>query len=647
MINPVPWFWRVGLVLSLAAACRASDAGENWLPLSPQDQQVREVPGDPGATAILLYYADLIDNRARTEFIYRRIKVLTAGGRTYADVEIPVFPGMKIIDLQARTIHPDGSIVDFTAQPFEKVVVKGRGIKLLAKVFTLPEVEVGSIIEYKYKWQTKELERPEWILEHDLYAVKEHFLLNYPPSWNVSFVVSGSQAKPVQTKGSIELDVQDVARFHAEEQMPPAVNFKAAVRFSLEEDERFKSAVWAMQASRWSSFYNEFIGNHKEIRQEAAAAIGNVTDPEEKLQRLYARAQAVRNLSYERERTGDEEKREQIKPNNKVTDVLKHGYGTREDIATFFVALARAAGFESTVVVVASREQRFFLEDYLHPGQYDSLLAAVRVNGRDRYFDPGTRFCPFGMVRWIYTSTAAVKLQPFGGAFFKSPDSDQEKAVQMRTARLALAPDGSASGTVTITYETGEALEHRLLASKTDEAGRKKEMEDDLKLWLPQSSTVSMASSLGWEQTEEPLVASFNVSIPNYATVAGQRLLLPASVFLAKQKSTFQPAERKYPIYFHYAFSEVDTIIIELPQGFTVEGVPAPQDVNPPFGRYTSASKIVEQKVISSRSLVLRRFLFDPKMYGELKSFFAKVQLGDEGQVAVRSAAGAPAQPAN
>ena len=99
-----------------------------------------------------------------------------------------------------------------------------------------------------------------------------------------------------------------------------------------------------------------FLGNHKEIAAAAAEAIGSETDPEKKLRKLYARAQEIRKLTYERERTQKEQKKEESKTKN-VVDVLRHGYGDRNEVTLFFVALARGAGFTASVALVPAVNQ--------------------------------------------------------------------------------------------------------------------------------------------------------------------------------------------------------------------------------------------------------------------------------------------------
>src|SRR5215472_12303526 len=120
--------------LVLLGALRAfSQQSEDWLPTTARDLQIKDVPGDPGASAVLLYYADFRDDVHQSEFIYERIKVLNEKGKQLADFEIEVPPHYSVSDLQARTVHPDGSIAEFAGKPFEKVVVKYHGEKLIAK----------------------------------------------------------------------------------------------------------------------------------------------------------------------------------------------------------------------------------------------------------------------------------------------------------------------------------------------------------------------------------------------------------------------------------------------------------------------------------------------------------------------------------
>ncbi|HJX84745.1 MAG TPA: transglutaminase domain-containing protein, partial [Candidatus Angelobacter sp.] len=359
------------LVLGMGLCSYGATPSQDWLPVTPQDLRIKEVPGTPNAPAIQLYYAHYIsvESDEQSHFFYYRIKLLTDAGRQYADVEIPVFPGVKLTDLQARTIRPDGSIVAFTGAPFEKTLIKGRGIKILAQTFTLPEAGAGSIIEYKYKLKAWAFMSNHWEIQHNLFTVREHFLYLSPPTFvPVTYVVSKSIPKlPSKDKNNFDLELENVPAFEPDEQMPPEETYKQVVYF-FTGYMGLPDFFWATQMRAMATDFEEFIGNHKEIRAAAEEATRGIPDPQEKLRKLYARAQQIRNLGYERERTESEDKKEDLKPSKNVVDILKHDYGFHNGISAYFVALARAAGFDAQIVVASSRRDRFFQKGLLDAG---------------------------------------------------------------------------------------------------------------------------------------------------------------------------------------------------------------------------------------------------------------------------------------
>ena len=85
--------------------------------------------------------------------VYIRIKTFNDRGRRYAEVQLPYRVELGgISDVQARTIRPDGSMIEVESRDvFDKVLLKTRHGIWRAKVFTMPAVEAGAIIEYRYR----------------------------------------------------------------------------------------------------------------------------------------------------------------------------------------------------------------------------------------------------------------------------------------------------------------------------------------------------------------------------------------------------------------------------------------------------------------------------------------------------------------
>ena len=634
------------LFLATASYCYGQHS-EDWLSLSPKDWAIREAPGDPDATAVQLYYADFRDDNSRYEFVHRCIKVLSDQGRGYADVEIIVPKEYRFEDLQARTIHPDGSVVPFTGKPFDKVVLQYREDKTVAKAFTLPSVISGSIIEYKYRltWDLY-FHDPVWYVQHDLFTFKESFWLrpykgplSTPTAGDrtqLSFVYSNMPEgiQPRDTSAGVELELENVPAFKAERYMPPEDNFKAEVRFFYGGHEvESPEAFWNNLGHQWYAKSERFIGSYSEIKRAAARIAGAETNPGQKLRKLYAYAQQIRNLSFERARTSTEDKKEDLKPNASVADVLARGYGYQNEIAELFVALARAAGFQAGLLRASSRKDRIFDIKLLSENQLDAEIAEVMLNGSALYLDPGTRFCPFGTVHWIHTSTTALKLNRNGGARIVVPTATADKSVMRRAAQLELDAAGTLHGQIEVEFKGTDALERRLDALDSDTAGRTRDLEDELLSWLPQGSGVLFLEAQGWDSSEDPLVAAFEVEVPRFASVAGKRLVIPAGLFRLPQMSAFQTTDRKYPLYFPYTYEELDNVTIHLPPGYSVETLPDGQDVKLSSTRFITSRSVKEGAVLETRALVVNSIYFQPQQYAELREFFNRLKATGEEQV--------------
>jgi hypothetical protein len=641
-LNPIRLLISVALLAVFIAPAQAQK--EDWQPITQHDMEMKQVPGNPGADAVQLYYADFINDQEQTEFYYVRIKVLNEKGKSHADVELVVPPEGSISGLKARTIQPDGRITEFTGKPFQKTIIKTRGVKVLAKAFTMPEVNVGSIIEYKYKieWPWIIIDN-SWTIQHELYTVKESFRMK-PYSGGLEGFENGYQVaalyshmpnniKPVQKGGGYELDVDSMPAFESEGYMPPEEDLKPQMRFFyISTASSTPDKFWQDAGRKWNDEAERFMGNRKEISQAAAQAIGNETDPEQKLRKLYARAQQIRNLTYERERTELEQKKEKLKLNQNTGDVLARGIGYRDDITRLFVALARSSGFDASIVRVSDRKNKFFDKGLLSRRQLDSEVAIINQAGKDIYLDPGTRFCPYGYLRWIRTSSMGIKLDKKGGVFATAPAASYDKATIRRNAEMALDAGGNLTGTITVKFEGGDALEHRLDELQTDEAGRKKDLEDELQGWLPTGAIIKLTKSEGWEASDGPLTAIFSVDMPGYASAAGKRLLVLAYLFQARQMDAFKHVDRKFPVYFPYAFGEVDKVSITLPAGYTLENIPEKQNTRLGYAAYQNLAQFDGKQLVTQRVLQVNGIFFRLEQYPEVKDFFGKVQAGDEQQ---------------
>jgi hypothetical protein len=634
----------------LPITCRA----QGFPPLSPEDLKMTSEPKAPGAPAIILFREVDRDDNGRTshEDDYLRIKILTEEGRNHANVEI-VFnkASENIVNVHARTIKPNGSVVEFDGKVFEQTIEKARGLRYLAKTFTLPNVQVGDVIEYRYTVDLSEqfIYGSRWILSDQLFTRDAKFTLKPYVSkhslmilrWTWQGLVAGSEPK----KGPdhiVRLEAHNIPAFQLEDYMPPPDELRARVDFIYEDEylERDPDQFWRHVDKKRNDVLETFVGKRKAMEEAVAQIVSPSDPPEMKLRKIYDRVQQIRNRSYEIRKSAQEEKRDKDKPVENVEEVWKRGYANGQQLTWLYLALVRAAGFDAYGVWASDRRFYFFNPKTMENRKLNANVVLVKLNGKDLYFDPGAAFTPFGMLTWSETGTPGLCLDKDGGTWVRTTLPQSSESRLEHTAKLKLTDSGSLEGKVTITYTGLEAMYHRLDVRNADDVTRKKFLEDRVKNQIPVAAEVELTNKPDWSNPETPLVAEFDVNIADWASNAGKRTVMPAGLFTAIEKRVFEHSDRVHPIYVQYPYETLDDVNIELPEGWQVSSVPPPQTRDGHIVTYSlKADKDGAATLHITRKLTWDFLLLDAKYYPALRDFFQSVRTGDDQQIILQSAA--------
>jgi hypothetical protein len=642
----------------LSACCsQLSFAGDDWLPVPAADLALKDNSASPGAHAMILYRESAVSekdvNTAGASIMeYVRIKIFTREGTDQANVEIPFWKeSSDIKDIRARTIRPDGSVVNFEGKPFEKIVEKHSGQKFLAKTFTLPDVQPGCIIEYKYRKQYKPnfLYDENWIISSDLYTREGHFsILPYSSSYEnfpLYFRQFGLSAKaPTEHKvdGTYALTVHDIPGITDEAYMPPLRTIEARIEFYHRDEgspvNETPDHFWARTEKKWNDELEHFISKKGALDQELARIASPTDSPETKLRKIYARVQQIRDLNMEIRKSEKEQKEENIKKNSNVEDMLHHGYGTGREMNFLFVGLARAAGFDAAEVFVAPRNNNLFFPQLQDATELAADIVWARAGAQEYYLDPAAVYFPFGILPWYETTTSGIRLGK-ANDFVKVPNSVPGDATIVRHADLSVDEDGLAAGKLTVDFTGQNAALRRDEEHLQDDAGRKKSLEDEIKGWLPAGANFTLTQVENWDKADLPLHIEGTVTLPAFGSAAGRRMLIPATLFLAPQAKAFQTAIRHNPIYFDYVNQEIDDLKFQAPAGYKIETLPATKAVKP--GDAVSYEISTSQQGASAevkRRLIINGLLFPPDTYAALRSFFNTVKSNDEVQIVFQNA---------
>jgi hypothetical protein len=636
------------LILLLPFVCPSALLLAQFQDPTPDELKMTSDPKAPGASAVYLYSEQTSNDWEHFIAYYERIKVLTEKGKELATVKIPYEPeDFKVTDIAGRTIHADGTIIPLTAKPADLMDFKAKGYQKNMLVFTLPSVEVGSIIEFRLRlrYNGEWSYTPTWNLQKPYFIHHAFFSYHpvFPNGWsklmwarNLPDGVELTQGK----KDIFSLDLKDISPFPDEDWMPPLNTIRYRVEFYFTS---FSSGAdfWNAARKSWKTWVDQFISPSKTIAEAAAGLVAPADSSEVKAQKIYTAVMKMENTTYTRYKSYAERKKEKIKDIKKAEDVWKQQSGNANELALLYVALARAAGLTAYPMQVVDRDGAMFDQSYLSLYQLDDYIAIVSLGGKDLYLDPGAKMCAYGALAWRHTVAGGLRLNDKEVEQAITPASTYKAAFIARTADLEIAADSALLGTAKIVMTGPEALYWRQFSVENDAGELHRALKESWENIVPEGVQVDFDHLDNLEAYDLPLTAVFKLN-GNLGTVTGKHIFLPGQFFESHAKHPFVAQDKRLtPIDVHYPSMDQDSVTYHLPEGYIVESAPKNPDlVWPNHALMKIDSKIAERSVKVMRVSAYNFCLIEAKEYADLHGFYQKQAMADQQQlVLVRAAA--------
>jgi hypothetical protein len=669
---------RILLVVAVASLSLAAKAQKFQEP-SKAELQMTSDPKAPGAPAVFLYREERTDNAGHFFSSYARIKILTEQGKQWATVEVPFVPDISATPIvEARTIHSDGTVIPLSGKAVDVLASKDPRVKSATAVFRIPSPEVGSILEYRWTVPLTKGELPFTVGDPET-PLYESLMAKQTPSWQVQqrlFVhkatfyfnpftqleaadraimnnvtdltglVEGERATNLlltehlpagvhvakNPKGEYFLEVENIPAIPEEPNQPPVESLAYRVDFYY-SPYSFADVYWESEIKRWTKQLNHYAEPTPAIRDAAMQIIDGVTTPEAKARKLYDAVQTLENTDFARVTVGAQSQSSQSKPKqNTAQDTWAAKQGTSNDLAVLYLALSKAAGLDIRGIKVADRNQRTFDSKFLSLSQLTSLLAIVRIDGKDIYLDPGAKLCPFAQLDWKHSLAGGIEEN--SKAPTVTPPNNSNGAITARVADLIVDSQGGVTGTIKILMNGPEALRWRRLNLVTDSDDLKRQISDSFTGFLPKSLTGEVTDLQGLTTSAGYVSVSMKVS-GQLGKVIEKRLHVPAFLFNPGTDSqVVSEGNREAPIDMRYTRQVIDDVVYHLPAGYTVESAPQPAQLPWPDHaalviKTQTGPGTIEIKHIYARAFVL----LDAKEYPPLRDYYQKIAASDAQKV--------------
>ncbi|MEW6210258.1 MAG: DUF3857 and transglutaminase domain-containing protein, partial [Acidobacteriota bacterium] len=618
-------FW----LLTFAHTAREANASD-WLAITPQELRLEAADiGDPQADAVILFReGELNDNdpEGTNLKVYIRIKIFNDRGRRFADVQLPYSTALgRITDIEARTIRPDGSVVEVRGRDIlDKLVLKTRHSVHRAKVFSMPAVEAGAIIEYRYRqvypkgFRYFALDLQSELFTRQLhYAIQPQAASRFEVRW-VPFNAPDSRMFEPKWNGRFDIRAENIPPFRREPMMPPELTVKIwGWLYYSDELETDPEKYWLNYSRRMherASYETRPTGAIRRVVDQITLANDS---QQQRIARVYNYVQSeIRNIgshpSDELEADASE-----YKKNATADQTLKRRYGTPREINRLFISMLRAARLDARVAELTARDENFFRRSFPDAFQFNSeVTAVVASDGSMQFFDPGTPYCPLGMLSWEKEATTALVYDARQLRFVETPLNTAALNREERVITVSPYGDGRVDVKVESLIAGQRAIELRNEVIDLTPDDRRKRFAGPVRELFPAAiiNEPSVAVS-NLTNAAAPAVTSYSFSVPRFALRAGSRLLLRPALLSHPDETLFTSPRRANRVYLHYPWSESERVVIETPEGFEIEQLPDPVSEDIGAARYRATFTRDGTRVIYERNLTVNDIIFSPDQY--------------------------------
>ena len=631
------------------ANAQKSDPGKITL----KDFQEKVYPADTNAVAAILY------NKGKTTFRYDikkgftaiheyffRIKIYKKEGLKWGNYEMPYFVGYQNLN-DDRVKFFDGVTYNLENDQITKTKLSSEGTfkKDVNEYWNvasiaMPNVKVGSIIEFSYTIKSEDLgEFPNYHFQYEIPVRHSEYFTDIPEFFIYKPLVVGvgnvkSDAKITNAyqnfedehKHTTNLSYQQISSSYISDNVPALVeeiyvdninNYRSSIQHELERT-RFPDAPEKKYTMTWDDvakniFKQDRFGKELEARQYFEQDLPAVT----------------------RSSTTDFEKTMAILEHVKRTVKWdgKYGYNTKKGVKKAYadrtgnvaevnfvlISMLNHAGINANPVLISTVENGI----PVFPNQriFNYVIAAAQLDGKWMLLDATEKYTAVNVLpaRDLNWNGRLIRRDGTSEEILLVPAVASREIVNMM-AKINL--QGKIDGKLRIQKSDNMAYAHReahAMQNREDYLGKLEDNLGDI------SITDYVSDNL--QDVSKPIIETFNFASNNHVEMIGDKMFINPMLFFTQYKNPFLLDSRKTPIYYGYPQQYKYNITYEIPEGYAVESFPKILSIatGENVGLFVFNIAVNGNKIQITVSKEINLAIVSPNFYENLQAFYSQM----------------------
>lgn len=652
-------FTTVILCLSTIVFSQNRELGK----VTVEELKEKVCPTDTSAVAAVLF------NVGKTYFNYSgddgfeivteistKIKVYKKEGYDFANHSERIFVGgnanEKVLVSRAVTYNLVGDKIEKSKLSSDGEFTEKVNKFWNRKKITMPNVKVGSIIEYKititspYTWNF-----PEWEFQKEIpvgyseYSalIPEYFLYNthmkgyYAPkteksaaqrSINYSYQedkVGGlNTAAPRRInslmnfqENKITYKLENVPALKDEGYVNNISNYQSKISHER-SGTRFPNSPYQSFNTDWESvakliYNNDNFGPELTktgyFEKDIDALLKGITSSDEKVNLIFNFVKSRMNWT---NFTG-------ITCDAGVKKAYLDKKGNAAEINLMLTAMLRYAGFEANPVLISTRSNGIYL--YPSSSAYNYVITGLELNNQIVLFDATSKYSqanilPIQDLNWF---GRIIRKNETSAEINLMPTTNSKDVISIMGS---ISPQGEVTGKIREQYFDYNAF---IFRQNNNEIAKDSYIEKLEK--RHQGLEIGEYDVQNKNDLSQPIVENYDFKATNSVEIIGDKMYFSPFLFFAATENPFKQETREYPIDFVYPNQDKYNISIKIPEGYAVETLPQAAAISMPENmgslKYIISNNAGQIQVLYT--LDINQAIIGSEYYEVLKGFYKEI----------------------
>ncbi len=567
-----------------------------------------------------------------------KIVVFNDRGKKYGSISVHESKFVHCKDIKANIQTLDGKILR----------------KLKDKEINETDASPGYVLysDDKYRWCELAYPHYPYVIEYEYETEADNvfFWPDYYPQWDIPVLNSSytltirddipyrmhNRGIEVEPAVSVEKDqkvltwsLTGVKPIADEKQMPPESDIEMSLQFVPEtfefEGHAGNFLSWDGMAAWYKSMTAGYYALDPAVVQKVLDLVLDAASDREKVQRLYKFLQD--NTRYVAIELGLSSWQPQS-----AQSVYDNRYGDCKDLTTLMVAMLRVAGIQAYPALTPTRDGGMLLKEF-PSNQFNHCIAFVPLPADTMWLECTADYLAAGDVPSVVEGASVLVIDDTHGMVVTVPTSNAMDNLWISSADGNLDSNGDLqlTGVIRSSGNVGSYLRDKLNDMKPED--QHLWMVKQLADYFPKADLkdVSFINLTG--NYDQPLEIRFDATIQKFASRTTSRMFINPNIFDRISRSAI-PSEknRTYPVFRYYAYADIDSISISLPENFKIEAAPEMGELTSPFGNCRWQYQIADQKLTYKRKFQLNKTNIPVEQFKDYTGFLDKVARRDQSQ---------------